>query len=182
MTAPKLALTDSDLVALAVDVVVIGTVQGPDGLELAPGADAVAAAFDGGLPALLGVLGATGKAEEVVKVPTGGKLAAPLLIARRPGQAGRPRREHGAGAPRGRRLGAGAGQGEEGGQHAVRCGPRRGRRGHAAGGYTFTQYKSESSDAGLSKVEFASPADGTAKEHKAALKAHAPSPSAGHHP
>jgi len=81
VTAPKLALTDSDLVALAVDVVVIGTVQGPDGLELAPGSDAVAAAFDGGLPALLGVLGATGKAEEVVKAPTGDKLAAPLLIA-----------------------------------------------------------------------------------------------------
>jgi leucyl aminopeptidase len=40
------------------------------------------------------------------------------------------------------------------------------------GAYTFTQYKSEAADATLSKVEFTSPAEGTAKEHKATLKAH----------
>ena len=169
MTAPKLALTDSDLVALAVDVVVIGTVQGPDGLELAPGADAVAAAFDGGLPELLGVLGATGKAEEVVKVPTGGKLAAPLLVAVGLGKPGygteQVRRAAGASA---RALGKAKRAAST--LSAVDLGAAV--EGTLLGAYTFTEYKSEASEATLAKVDFATPAEGTVKEHKAALKAH----------
>jgi leucyl aminopeptidase len=52
--------------------------------SLAPGADEVADAFgtgDSGLAALLAVAGATGKAEEVVKLPTRGTITAPLLVA-----------------------------------------------------------------------------------------------------
>ena len=52
--------------------------------SLAPGADEVADAFgtgDSGLAALLAVAGATGKAEEVVKLPTRGAITAPLLVA-----------------------------------------------------------------------------------------------------
>ena len=81
MTAPKLALTEGDLSTTAADAVVVGTLQGADGLELAPGADAVNAAFDGALLEVLGTLRASGKADELVKVPTFGKLAAPLVLA-----------------------------------------------------------------------------------------------------
>ena len=49
--------------------------------RLAPGAAAVDAAFDGELGALLALAGATGRADEVVKLPTRGALAAPLLVA-----------------------------------------------------------------------------------------------------
>jgi leucyl aminopeptidase len=169
VTAPKLALTDSDLVALAVDVVVVGTVQGPDGLELAPGADAVAAAFAGGLPELLGVLGATGKAEEVVKAPTSGKLAAPLLIAVGLGKPGygteQVRRAAGASA---RALGKAKKAAST--LSAVDLGAAV--EGTLLGAYTFTEYKSEAGEATLARVEFVTPAEGTVKEHKAALKAH----------
>ncbi|MFI9382357.1 leucyl aminopeptidase [Kutzneria sp. NPDC052558] len=172
MTAPKLALTDSDLVALAVDVVVIGTVQGPDGLELAPGADAVAAAFDGGLPALLGVLGATGKAEEVVKAPTGGKLAAPLLIAVGLGKPG----EHGVSTEQVRRAAGAAaralGKAKKAASALSAVDLGAAVEGTLLGSYTFTRYKSEPAEATLAKVDLVSPAEGAAKEHKAALKAH----------
>jgi leucyl aminopeptidase len=169
VTAPKLALTDSDLVALAVDVVVVGTVQGPDGLELAPGADAIAAAFDGELLTTLAVLGATGKAEEVVKAPTGGKLAAPLLVAvglGKPEVTGEQvRRAAGAAA---RALGKAKKAAST--LSAVDLGAAV--EGTLLGSYAFTQYKSEAGEATLAKVDFVTPAAGAAKEHKAALKAH----------
>ena len=55
--------------------------------RLAPGAAAVDAAFDGELAALLAVAGATGRADEVVKIPTRGTITAPLLVAVGLGQA-----------------------------------------------------------------------------------------------
>jgi leucyl aminopeptidase len=68
---------------LDADAVVIGLVgaesDGPP--RLAPGAEEVDAAFDGQLAELLAVAGATGKADEVVKLPTRGTLRAPLLVA-----------------------------------------------------------------------------------------------------
>ena len=39
------------------------------------------------------------------------------------------------------------------------------------GSYVFTAYRSEKGDAPVAKADFASPADGTAREHKATLKA-----------
>ncbi|OLT20782.1 leucyl aminopeptidase [Pseudonocardia sp. CNS-139] len=56
-----------------------GDERGP---RLAPGADDVAAAFGGAaeLTALLAVAGATGKPDDVVKVPTRGAITAPLLV------------------------------------------------------------------------------------------------------
>ena len=91
MTVPKLALSDNTGEALAktrADVVVIGTLQGEDGPLLAAGAAAVDAAFDGRLAGLLATLGASGKAEEVVKIPTLGKLPGRCRARRRPGQGG----------------------------------------------------------------------------------------------
>jgi leucyl aminopeptidase len=63
------------------DAIVIGVAQGPDGPLPAPGAQDVDQALDGGLAATLSVLGATGKAEEVTKIATAGRLAAPLIVA-----------------------------------------------------------------------------------------------------
>ena len=63
------------------DAIIIGVVQGPGGPLPAPGAEDVDLAMDGGLAATLSVLGAAGKAEEVTKIATAGRLAAPLIVA-----------------------------------------------------------------------------------------------------
>jgi leucyl aminopeptidase len=170
VTAPKLALTDSDLVGLAADAVVIGTLQGPDGVTPAPGAEAVLAAFDGGLPDLLDTLGATGKAEEVVKVATGGKLAAPLLIAVGLGKADadgtvtaeQVRRACGAAA---RALGGK----KKAGSTLSSLDLGAAIEGTVLGAYTFTRYKSDAGKDAVGRVEFAAE---TSKENKATLKAH----------
>ncbi|HTZ24235.1 MAG TPA: leucyl aminopeptidase [Streptosporangiaceae bacterium] len=63
------------------DVIVVGVVQGPDGPVPAPGAEDVDAALGGNLAQTLGSLGATGKAEEVTRIASAGKLTAPLIAA-----------------------------------------------------------------------------------------------------
>src|ERR1700689_2026442 len=63
------------------DAIIIGVAQGPDGPLPAPGAEDVDQALGGGLAATLSVLGATGKAEEITKIATAGRLAAPLIVA-----------------------------------------------------------------------------------------------------
>src|SRR5215470_16200749 len=57
------------------DALVTGVFQGPDGPVLAFSTDEI------DLMAALTALGATGKAEEVTKLPTGGSLAAPVVVA-----------------------------------------------------------------------------------------------------
>ncbi|MGQ0573886.1 MAG: leucyl aminopeptidase [Pseudonocardia sp.] len=85
------ALSGSATAAIA-DAVVVGLLPADDGDDptdpggkagprLAPGAEEVDAAFAGALAELLAVAGATGKADEVTKLPTRGTLAAPLLVA-----------------------------------------------------------------------------------------------------
>jgi leucyl aminopeptidase len=84
-------LSGSAATAVA-DAVVIGTLpartDNSDSADdstspprLTPGAAAVDAAFDGELAALLALAGGSGRADEVVKLPTRGALAAPLLVA-----------------------------------------------------------------------------------------------------
>jgi leucyl aminopeptidase len=69
------------------DAVVVGLLPatGDDSApRLAPGAEDVGKAFrdaDADLPALLAIAGASGKADEVVKLPTRGSITAPLLVA-----------------------------------------------------------------------------------------------------
>ena len=63
------------------DAVVIGIAKGPKGLVLAPGSEAVAAAFGKRLLPTLAALGATGKAEEITRTATLGALSAPVLVA-----------------------------------------------------------------------------------------------------
>jgi leucyl aminopeptidase len=57
------------------DALVIGVFQGADGPVLAPGTD------DIDVMAALTALGATGKLEEITKIPTAGRLAAPVVVA-----------------------------------------------------------------------------------------------------
>jgi leucyl aminopeptidase len=76
-----LSLSASSAAELSADAVVVGVAQGPDGLVLASGADAVVVALgDGLLPALTG-LGATGKAEQVTRLATLGATTAPVVVA-----------------------------------------------------------------------------------------------------
>jgi len=63
------------------DAIIVGVVQGSGGALPAPGAEDVDAALDDSLAATLSVLGATGNAEEVTKIATAGRLAAPLIVA-----------------------------------------------------------------------------------------------------
>jgi leucyl aminopeptidase len=56
-------------------------IQGQDGPVLAPGAEDADAALDGTLATTLTALGASGKPDEITKIATGGKLAAPLIVA-----------------------------------------------------------------------------------------------------
>jgi leucyl aminopeptidase len=62
------------------DAVVVGVAAGPRGLVLTDAAKAVEAALGGKLPALLTALGHEGKAEQIVKLPGGGKVAATLVV------------------------------------------------------------------------------------------------------
>ncbi|CCH28924.1 leucyl aminopeptidase [Actinosynnema sp. NPDC047251] len=171
MTAPKLAITDSDLSTTAVDAVVVGTIQGPDGPALAGAAEAVNAAFDGGLLDVLTTLGATGKAEEVVAVPTFGKLAAPLVIA------------VGLGKPTGDDVSEEQVRRASGAAARALTGKKRATstlsalhlgaavEGTLLGAYQFTAYKSSAGEAPVVRVDLVAPATGTVKAHRATVKA-----------
>jgi len=63
------------------DAIIIGVLPGTGGPAPAPGAEDVDAALDGSLAATLAALGATGKAEEITKIATAGRLPAPLIVA-----------------------------------------------------------------------------------------------------
>ncbi len=62
------------------DAVVVGVASGPRGLVLTDAAKAVEAALGGKLAALLTALGHEGKAEQIAKLPGGGKVAATLVV------------------------------------------------------------------------------------------------------
>src|SRR5262245_22152510 len=81
LTAPKLSLTTTTADEATVDAVIIGTVQDGDGVALAPGSERVDAAFGGTLAEILRTVGATGRQDEVVKIPSMGKVPAGLVVA-----------------------------------------------------------------------------------------------------
>ncbi|GAA1810482.1 leucyl aminopeptidase [Luedemannella flava] len=81
-----LSLVDTDPAELAVDAIVVGlhSASGDGDLSgplLAPGAESVAAAFDGKLAATLALLGASGGAGEVTKLATLGTISSPVIAA-----------------------------------------------------------------------------------------------------
>jgi leucyl aminopeptidase len=76
--------TQSAPATASADALVIGVIQSPDGPRAAPGAAEIAEALATGntdLAGLLTALGATGKPEEISKIPTAGTIAAPLVVA-----------------------------------------------------------------------------------------------------
>ncbi len=78
---PKLSLVPPST-TLNADAVVIGVVQGDKGPQLAPGAEVVDDALgDASLLAALDAAGATGKPDEVTKIPTLGLAKFPLVVA-----------------------------------------------------------------------------------------------------
>jgi leucyl aminopeptidase len=77
----NLRLANPEIATLDVDAVVIGVVSNDSDIGLAPGAESVDRAFGGELAAVLAGLGATGERGEITKVPTFGKLAAPIVVA-----------------------------------------------------------------------------------------------------
>jgi leucyl aminopeptidase len=77
----SLSLSSTSAATTRADALVIGVAQGPTGLVLAAGGEAVAEALGSALlPALTG-LGATGKAGEVTRLATLGATKAPVLVA-----------------------------------------------------------------------------------------------------
>jgi len=82
---------------VATDVLVIPVSQGPDGPLPGPGSGPVDAALGGALRATLAALGATGKAEEVTRIASGGRLTAPVVAAVGLGEPGHPAGAHGSG-------------------------------------------------------------------------------------
>jgi len=67
--------------AAAADTVIVGVTQAPDGPVPAPGSEDIDAALGGTLAATLTALGATGKQDELTRIASGGRIAAPLIIA-----------------------------------------------------------------------------------------------------
>ena len=67
--------------ALEADALIVGVVQGPDGPRRAPGARDADDALGGTLTGLLTALDATGRAEEITKIPAAGQLPVPVIVA-----------------------------------------------------------------------------------------------------
>ncbi|MGH3889653.1 MAG: leucyl aminopeptidase, partial [Pseudonocardiaceae bacterium] len=142
---PTLHLTDASVTTATVDAVVVATVPGEGGPRLAQGCEEVDAAFDGTLTELLAVLGARGKADEVIKVPTRGAIGAPLLVATGLGEVDdQPTGEQV------RRAAGAAARALSGTSRAAttlsRIDLAAAAEGAALGSYTFTAYRSQNGD------------------------------------
>jgi leucyl aminopeptidase len=77
----SLSLAAADLTALNADALVVGLLKTPAGPRLAPGAEAVDEALGGRLLEALTAVGATGAADEVVKLATFGAIGVPVIAA-----------------------------------------------------------------------------------------------------
>ena len=81
-TVTTLALSSADPTGIKVDAIVIAVgSEDDDGIRLLDGAHAVDAALGGSLATTLAQLGATGKADEVTKLPAGRAAKAPVVVA-----------------------------------------------------------------------------------------------------
>jgi len=171
LTAPKLSLTTTTADEATADAVIIGTVMDRERGEhasLAPGGEGIDAAFDGKLEEVLATLGATGKQDEVVKVPTMGRLPAALILAVGLGKGeitqDNVRRASGAAA---RAL-----AGTDRAVTTLSAVDLQGAvEGTVLGAYRFVGYRSEPGDAPVARVDLVGPAEGTAKDHRATIKA-----------
>jgi len=66
---------------LEADALIVGVIAGPDGPRPAPGSRDADDALGGALSGLLIALDATGQAEEITKIPSAGRLPAPVIVA-----------------------------------------------------------------------------------------------------
>ena len=74
------ALRSANPAKIRADAVVVGIVQSPKGPVVAPGAEDIAGAWGRKFRPMLSSLGMTGKGGEVVKLPSGGQVKAPLVV------------------------------------------------------------------------------------------------------
>ena len=166
----ELHLATGSAATADVDAVVVGLLAGNGSGDperpaprLAPGADEVDAAFDGELAALLATAGATGKADEVTRIPTRGAITAPLLVAVGLGAAG----GDGTGADVVRRAAGAAARALAGTGRAVstlgRVDLGGAAEGTLLGGYQFTAYKGSTDRAPVGRVDLL--ADAADAEH-----------------
>ena len=141
--SPQLSPVAESPATAAADAVVVGVLAGEGDAppRLQAGAEELDAAFGSELAALLATAGATGKAEEVVKLPTRGALAAPLLVAVGLGKAG----ADGPRAEQVRRASGAAARALAGTGHAVttlsRIDLAAAAEGAVMGAYAFTAYR-----------------------------------------
>ena len=137
------------------DAVVVCLLPGEDDgpPRLAPGAEEVAAAFDGELTSLLSLAGARGKADEVTKLPTRGAISAPLVVAV---GLGKPEGEV-PGAEQVRRASGAATRALAGTERAVstlgRLDLGAAAEGALLGGYQFTAYKGSDGKPPLARLD-----------------------------
>jgi leucyl aminopeptidase len=174
LTAPKLSLTTTTADEATADAVVIGTVQSDSaagGVALAPGSERVDAAFGGTLADILRTVGATGKQDEVVKIPSMGKIPAGIVVATGLGKS----TGDGPSADQVRRASGAAARALAGIRRAVTTlstvDLHAAVEGTLLGAYRFTDYRTEKGDAPVERVDVVPPPDGTAKEHRTTLKA-----------
>jgi len=81
VTTNPLRITQEDAQSAAADALIIGVTQGPDGPVPASGSEGIDAALGDTLAATLSALGATGQQDELTKIPSSGRAAAPLIVA-----------------------------------------------------------------------------------------------------
>ena len=81
MTTNPLRITQEDARSAAADAIIIGVTQGADGPVPASGSEDIDAALSNTLAATLSALGATGRQDELTKIPSAGRTSAPLIVA-----------------------------------------------------------------------------------------------------
>jgi leucyl aminopeptidase len=158
---PKVRLVTPSA-SLSADAIVVGVVQRGEGVALAAGADRVDDALGNKLASALEAVGAKGKADEVVKIPTLGQAPFPLVVATGLGT------DHDDEALR---RGVGAALRQLGGKRtvhiAIEGSVRAIAEGAALGGYAYTEYKSAN---GTKPVATVTVPGGTSAAAKADLK------------
>ena len=170
MSTPEFSLVAGSAATAEADALIVGLRAGTDRPTLAGGADDVAEAFgtgeaEGNLLDLLVLAGATGKADEVVKLPTQGAVSAPLLVA--VGLGAEPSGDDAAAAEaeQVRRASGAAARALAGTERAVstlsRLDLAAAAEGSLLGAYSFTKYKSNGAGkAPVGHVALATAADG----------------------
>ncbi|MFC5994434.1 leucyl aminopeptidase [Pseudonocardia hispaniensis] len=146
----ELRIRNESAATAEADAIIVGLLPAPEGSDnpvLAAGAEDIDAAFPGGLVAELALLGATGKAEEVVKLVARGAVAATIVVAV---GLGKPDADGTSGPEQVRRASGAAARALAGTAHAVstlgRIDLPAAAEGTLLGAYEFTRYKG--SDAG----------------------------------